>query len=136
VQPYVEGLLTRHIPNADDLAVMLPAGSVWWPGCGASESAFAEPPKNKNSATHEQQKQFPGCAGSEARSKARGKAMAEAMVRTCTLHAVLLQTLALAPATLPVNAAAAGDCEGVVADMPAAIIDGRGLSLAHNRPFL
>jgi len=39
-----EGLLTRRVPNADDLAVMLPAAATWWPGSTASEArAYTRP---------------------------------------------------------------------------------------------
>jgi Kip1 ubiquitination-promoting complex protein 1 len=118
----MEGLLTCRVPNADDLAVMLPARSVWWPGCGASEATFAEfDPK----VSADSERQFPGCPGSESECKARGKALGEAMVRTCTLHAVLLQTLAMSPATLPT----AGDCDDVAAgSVPAAIINVPGVA--------
>ena len=83
----LEGLLTRRIPNADDLSALLPAGSVFWPGSAASEPEFAP----------DGRAEYPGGPGSEASSRARGAALGEAMVRTMTLHAVLLRALSTPP---------------------------------------
>ena len=83
----LEGLLTRRIPNADDLSALLPAGSVFWPGSAASEPEFA--PDGRAA--------YPGGPGSEAAGRARGAALGEAMVRTMTLHAALLRALSTPP---------------------------------------
>ena len=81
----VEGLLTRRIPNADDLAVMLPARAVCWPGAAATEPRFADESTNGGS--------YPGSPESEALCAAAGRALGEAMLRTQTLHAVLFRAL-------------------------------------------
>lgn len=78
-----EGLLTRRIPNPDDLAVMLPARAACWPGAAATESRFA--PSGSTS--------YPGSPESEALCSSAGRALGEAMLRTQTLHAVLFRAL-------------------------------------------
>jgi hypothetical protein len=82
----VEGLLTRRIPNADDLAVMLPARAVCWPGAAALEPRFADESEKKGGP-------YPGSPESEAMCAAAGRALGEAMLRTQTLHAVLFRAL-------------------------------------------
>ena len=83
----LEGLLTRRIPNADDLSAILPAGSVFWPGSAASEPEFA--PDGRAA--------YPGGPCDRRRPVARGAALGEAMVRTMTLHAALLRALSTPP---------------------------------------
>ena len=78
-----EGLLTRRIPNADDLAVMLPARAACWPGAAATEARFA--PSGSSS--------YPGSPESESLCSSAGRALGEAMLRTQTLHAVLFRAL-------------------------------------------
>ena len=78
-----EGLLTRRIPNADDLAAMLPAHAACWPGAAATEPRFAENPGGS----------YPGSPASEALCAAAARALGEAMLRTQTLHAVLFRAL-------------------------------------------
>ena len=78
-----EGLLTRRIPNADDLAVMLPARAACWPGAAAAEARFA--PSGSSS--------YPGSPESESLCSSAGRALGEAMLRTQTLHAVLFRAL-------------------------------------------
>jgi len=82
----VEGLLTRRIPNADDLAVMLPARAVCWPGAAALEPRFADESEKKGGP-------YPGSPTSETMCAAAGRALGEAMLRTQTLHAVLFRAL-------------------------------------------
>ena len=78
----VEGLLTRRIPNGEDLAVMLPSCTTHWPGAGATEPGL-----------HPSLSSYPGSPESEQMCAATGRALGEAMLRTQTLHAVLFRAL-------------------------------------------
>ena len=85
-----EGLLTRRIPNADDLALMLPAHATCWPGAAATEPRFAE---TERAGGPDPGGSYPGSPVSEALCAAAGRALGEAMLRTQTLHAVLFRAL-------------------------------------------
>ena len=89
---HVEGLLTRRVPNPHDLAVMLPAEKVWWPGCARTE------PRHAARWHQDPRARYPGCASAESESEAIGDALSEATRRTNALVSLLLYALATTPA--------------------------------------
>ena len=79
----LEDFLTWKSPSPEDLAAMLPAGSVWWPGAGTSEAIFV----TADGGDH------PGGAGSEIRCKAEGLRLRACMSRSCAMHCGLIDAV-------------------------------------------